>query len=769
MATHRYWRITVTQSTSGATNTVSLYEVEMRGVVDGADQCNGGTASASHNDSTSYKLFENNTSEYWSNGAPSTTCWFQYDFASGDVEIKQLLFIPRYSSQSPKDFTISSSDNGIDWSEEAAWSGMTDWTGGVGKTIDIPGPIVKVQLQQPFDLTLATKNLQPVPLGVFIDSWLTAPFSAPNLKSNSHPFQLTITKETTSPYSPTVETNKQHNYGISISHDQQQPYKRWLMSHSNQPIYGRLSRKQLKEWSLREMVTAQISRPFTQTYPIVAKASRQADLLLHNPVTKSQYYFWDLADSSNLQHISQPEIKIDGLVANIVNLSIEASQEQAGWRLEMDLADDCSWQNLNINTLFNLEIAGELFLLLVDSKNSSRDGSGRHQRTLIASSPIVKYDTPRAATINLVSRDSCGAKELVEELLGETVLWQQVNWTITAGVLSYNGQTPLQVVKNIVSSVGGVVNSKPDGTVLIQPRFPIPVSEWQIQTPNHVLTDSSDNLEINESCQTLNLFDKVTILNQKPDQNTGFLTIDLDRREDGPNRGKSRFKPGDTTHLLLTTGPDTLASTITPSAANVINTGETTYPVTEILAFINNNQAKLSQPIQQIEQFVWLGTDLGNPKLEQDGQTVTTATEGVAMLKITGTTTSRGYQFSAPQQLEGMASFPVVFSCSGETTLPADRSVTRERNNGRRPAPDIFAPLLSGKPALIARCEQELDLGEELQIVDITSIYRPGLAPGQLIEIHDTLYGRSFRGILTALCHTIGQNTPTSKLTISKK
>jgi hypothetical protein len=527
MATHRYWRITITQSTSGATNTVSLYEVEMRGVVDGADQCDGGTASASHNDSSSYKLFENNTSEHWSNGAPSATCWFQYDFSTGDVEVKQLWFLPRYSSQSPKNFTISSSDNGTDWSEEAAWVGITDWSAGVGKTIDIPGPIAIVQLQQPFNLTLTTKNLQPAPLGVFAESWLTAPFSAPALKSYSHSYHLTISKEATSTYSPSVEITNQHSYGIAISLDQQQPYKRWLMSQSNQPIYGQLSSEQPEEWSLRERVTAQISRPFTQTYPIVADASKQADLLLLNPVIKSQHYYWDLAESSNLQQITQPEIRIDGLAVNILNLSIEASQDQPDWQLEMILADDSSWQNLTINTLFNLEVAGELFHLLVDSKNSSRDGSGKHQLTIIARSPIVKHDTPRAAAITLVSRDSFGAKEIVEELLAETVLWQQINWSIAAGVLSYNEQSPLQVVKNIVSSVGGVVNSKPDGTVLIQPRFPTPISEWQSQTPDHILTDSADNLAINEGCQALNRFDKITILNQDSNQNSGVTTDPL--------------------------------------------------------------------------------------------------------------------------------------------------------------------------------------------------------------------------------------------------
>lgn len=137
MATHRYWRVYITESTSSSgDNFIRLYEVEFRGSVGGADQCNGGTASASHNSSTAYKLFNNNEAgDYWLNGGPSEPCWFQYDLGAGNaVDVAELRILNgQYQAQAPKSFSLQWSDDGIAFTPIFSWSNITDWTGGVEK------------------------------------------------------------------------------------------------------------------------------------------------------------------------------------------------------------------------------------------------------------------------------------------------------------------------------------------------------------------------------------------------------------------------------------------------------------------------------------------------------------------------------------------------------------------------------------------------------------------------------------------------------------
>ncbi|MBF0193478.1 MAG: discoidin domain-containing protein [Magnetococcales bacterium] len=769
MATHRYWRITITQSTSGASNIISLYEVELRSVVGGADLCNGGSSSASHNNSTAYKLFDNNSSLYWSNGGPSETCWFQYDFSGGDVDIKQLWFLPRYSSQCPKDFTLSSSDNGADWTQEAVWSGITDWSGGVDKSFEIPGPIATNQLNKPFDINFATINQQPAPLGLFIEKWLYKPYSTAILKSNIQTYPISLTQEFALPYSPCVEVKNQHNFGITLTCLQQQPFKRWLLSYSRQPIYFQLSSSKPQEWAIRSNLTTILKQTYSQTYPISMVLRQISDLLEFNPIYVFQHKYWDILQTTNLQQISPLIIKLNGLPINVSNLTIQTSQDSYSWQVEMVFADESSWQNLNIDEQFNLDVSGEVFVLIVDEKRVVREGYNKHSRTLTAKSPIVKHEYPRATVINRDWNKTKQAKEIVEEILDETTVWQQIDWPIEAGKLSFTNKTPIQAAYDIVTSAGGVVNSGPDGAIIIREKFPISPVEFDNATPDHIFTDTTDNLGISESYQSTNKFDKVTIHNQDPKQNGGFLAIDLDSREDSPNRGKTKFQPGDTTHILLTPSPGIVPTAITPSTANIVNNGEVIYTDTQYLTFLNETQAKLTRPIEHIEQYLWLGSDLGTPALDGDGQQITTSIKGVSILKIIGKAKSHSYQYMAPLTLGGQNSFPVVFSSSCEANNTTIKSITAERNSGQSPTKDIIAPLLSSEAALNARAQQELDLGEALQIVEVTTIFRPGLAPGQLIEVHDALYGRTFRGLLIELFHSINNNTQTSKLTISKK
>ena len=144
----RYWRIYITES-SAPDNLIRGYEAELRGSVGGTDQCTGGTASASHNNSTVYKLFnDNGASDYWiSNTNPSMPCWFQYDFGSGNaVSVAEFGFMPGNSgdnaTQSPKAFSLQWSDDGSNFTTLSSWSDVTDWIAGVQKLFPITNAAV---------------------------------------------------------------------------------------------------------------------------------------------------------------------------------------------------------------------------------------------------------------------------------------------------------------------------------------------------------------------------------------------------------------------------------------------------------------------------------------------------------------------------------------------------------------------------------------------------------------------------------------------------
>ena len=80
--------------------------------------------------------------------------------------------------------------------------------------------------------------------------------------------------------------------------------------------------------------------------------------------------------------------------------------------------------------------------------------------------------------------------------------------------------------------------------------------------------------------------------------------------------------------------------------------------------------------------------------------------------------------------------------------------ITVKRHTADRPAPDIVDPLLTDIRAALSRGRAELDSGEPLQTVRITSLYAAGLKPGGLLEIRDYFQGGPYRGKVTSVEHS---------------
>lgn len=151
MAAHLYWRINVSAN-DGSINFLAIAEVEMRASVGGADQCTGGTATASSNDATTppANAFDNSNSTVWSTPNLTLSGWLRYQFASAvDVAEYTIRSHPTSGGQnrSPKDFTLEWSDNGTSWTVADTRANVTGWTYGETKTF-VVGAITSARLFQ---------------------------------------------------------------------------------------------------------------------------------------------------------------------------------------------------------------------------------------------------------------------------------------------------------------------------------------------------------------------------------------------------------------------------------------------------------------------------------------------------------------------------------------------------------------------------------------------------------------------------------------------
>lgn len=135
---HEYWRINGSSPT-GVTF-LAIAEVEMRATLGGADQCAGGTPSASTADPSSpaSNAFDNNATTRWSTVSGNTTGWLLYRFAAPVGVLEYTIQAhPTAPVRSPKDFSLEFSDDGVDWTAADTRTNQIDWGAGEIRTYQV--------------------------------------------------------------------------------------------------------------------------------------------------------------------------------------------------------------------------------------------------------------------------------------------------------------------------------------------------------------------------------------------------------------------------------------------------------------------------------------------------------------------------------------------------------------------------------------------------------------------------------------------------------
>ncbi len=82
---------------------------------------------------------------------------------------------------------------------------------------------------------------------------------------------------------------------------------------------------------------------------------------------------------------------------------------------------------------------------------------------------------------------------------------------------------------------------------------------------------------------------------------------------------------------------------------------------------------------------------------------------------------------------------------------------------------DVISSLLTNTLVGINRGRRELDVGEGLQIVNLTSVYKTGLAKGDLVDVDDLYQGEVWKGIITGINHVADGQKIVTQLTIKRK
>lgn len=736
---YRYWRLYITKTTSGSSLLVSPYELEMRAAVGGADQCHGGSASASHATGDAHKLFDNNTSNYWNNGSPGgSSTWVQYDFGTA-VSVGEIALLARYSSQMPENFAIQASNDTASWADVAEWSGVTDWQGGIWKNFLVGTPIITAicDLEMPW-LILAypqTDVSMPYSIGEFVQSdlamwytiWQGAIIDLVMPYSNG-----LVNADLSMPYGVDV--------GISLSFTEFYTADRFVVLPYAFMVTTSSSLVMPYGWSV------DTSESLVMPYRVLSCNEASGSLVM-------PYRF--IGTTSPIVTMIDPHILHEGRRIDVITAEIGLSEGDRFWSGSVTLAALADFQSLTLDDAVTLMLGNTGFSVMVDSRTVTK-GAESSSLSITLVSTTAALSAPRATPVSMIADEIMTAHEAATAAVG-WMAWELVDWPVTSGRIAFHDAAPMAIAEAIAGAAGGVVETLPDGRLRARHRFPVRVPDWPVVEPDHVLTED-DILSVQESYRHIQRVDRVVVRDWQPTTSIGRLSIEPDSRPRGLNHGSPNYRPGSHIHVLVRASPDVTNITLKASAGELWPGNPQEWQEAMDLVFLESGTVALPAQVYSLDSWKWLGEELGNLVLAPDGATVIADRSGFSVARVRVTIRAQAWKVISPASLTGERQFPIALMAAAmDGDSSATGEVTAIRGDGIYPGDDILEPLASHVDARRERGRAVIDAGESLQDVSVSVLFNAALLPGQLVEVRDLTMGNPWRGKAKSVRHSAGE------------
>ena len=394
-------------------------------------------------------------------------------------------------------------------------------------------------------------------------------------------------------------------------------------------------------------VAVELSAPVLAVQPVVAELLalyRAADLQPVAAELLAPYLATDLQPvamelrapyraGAELPGIDDYSIAIAWQSIDPVRISITMSRQQSAISAEVEVADEWAYTLATRHAPAALELWGYQFTLVVDGR-ARREAFGEHSYTILLASPAVQLEYPWAAK---VEGELTGmASAIARQLTGSIPLhWQAVDWYILPGVWLAAAEAPLGLLQQLVSAAGAVLLSQPDGSLVVQPLYPVSVSAWPAATVTQHVSTASEVITLESGAEHREGINIITVSDQAAA--TDSLRIEED----------SEKKTGAITQVLVYQTPwrddfelshrgDTATAGISPM-------GIEERVITDEEIIIQDGEASAAYPVYAVLGARYNKLILGSPTYSEDGK-ITTAIKGDSILLLSYRTRARRYQ-----------------------------------------------------------------------------------------------------------------------------
>jgi hypothetical protein len=240
-------------------------------------------------------------------------------------------------------------------------------------------------------------------------------------------------------------------------------------------------------------------------------------------------------------------------------------------------------------------------------------------------------DVPHSAPITK-EFEASSAKRIVEELIapyGIALQWDILDWNIKAETLFANEDSRINVIRNIVNSVGAKVQSTPGGKMVIKYKYAVDTDKYNTANLSTSLTDSADTFQVSENVIEKPGYNKYLVSDEASVESAAYL-----EQEDVENDPDSKIIKG-----YIVPWHDQNAATLETSGGHTVRIsyeGVKTEQIEEQVE-IFKGAGNVSKPVYGPIEVTPLYDDVGQIYAAEDGS-LTASVDDETLIKIVYTT-----------------------------------------------------------------------------------------------------------------------------------
>jgi hypothetical protein len=320
---------------------------------------------------------------------------------------------------------------------------------------------------------------------------------------------------------------------------------------------------------------------------------------------------------------------IGGVAVDPLAIDLTWGRDQYTISATVTLADAADYALAQVGTPVVLTLHGTDYHVQVESRQRQRS-HGEWSYTISCLSPAAWLDAPYSATINGAQT---GLASVVAATLAGTISlsWATVDWTLALGDLFATDQTQLALIRQLAAAPGGVLLSLPDGSLVVEPAYPVAVNVWPQSAASAVIREGMDVLSSGETDDHRPGYNVYLITDQVSAADT--LRIDTESESALVSLLRVYQTPWVDDFDFRHTGGNWV---------QLEDLGIEERPVDEVIEFIAG-EGRTQFPVYALATAIWQQVNLGAVSFIEAG-TLTAAVDGESLLALTYTTRCRRYR-----------------------------------------------------------------------------------------------------------------------------